>query len=127
MRIAILSAAALVATAAPAAASVGLFCTGPAGVTFNAPLGGGVGLSVLAATVEADGRIWTTETALEDPQAIVPAQVFALGDMMLFDFADPNVEANVVEVRLFSTSEGVIGGTLQVTGVGAWVISCDIG
>lgn len=121
------AAAALICTASPAAASVGLYCSGPDNVSIDAPLSGAVGLGVLSVTVTAAGKTWTSETSLEDPMAIVPAQSFGDSESMRFDFADPNFERNVVEVRLFNASEGAIGGTLNIPGFGAWVVSCDIG
>lgn len=120
-------AAAVFALASPAAASVGVFCDGPDGVSVAVPLGGSVGLSVLSATVSAAGQVWTSETSLEDPQVILPAQAFGDAETMRFDFADANYERNVVEIRLFFASEGAIGGTLSVAGVGSWVISCTLG
>lgn len=111
----------------PAAASVGIFCSGPDGVAFDAALSGGAGLSTMSATVEAAGRTWLSETTRDDPNAIAEVQSFADGETMRFDFADTNYEANVVEVRLFIAGEGAIGGTLSIVGVGSWVISCDIG
>jgi hypothetical protein len=125
MRIAL--AAAFVLATTPAFASVGLFCSGPDGVSVDAPLSGGAGLRTMSAVIQAGGRTWTTEAALEDPQAIVPAQSFSDGNLMWLDFSGTNIEANVVEIRLFSASEGAIGGTLNIPGVGSWVLTCDIG
>lgn len=111
----------------PASASFGLMCEGPDGVSLEAPLGGAVGLTVMSATITASGRTWTTETSLEDPQAMVPAQAFSANDMMWIDLADANLERNVAEVPLFVTSDEAIGGTLSMPDVGAWVISCSMG
>jgi hypothetical protein len=113
--------------ASPASASVGVWCTGPEGVSFDAPLSGGIGLTVMSATVEADGKTWTTETSREDPQAIVPAQTWDGQDFMWFDFSDTNLERNVVKVRIHLTDEGAQGGTLEIAGVGSWIISCMLG
>jgi hypothetical protein len=119
--------AASIAAVTPASASVGIWCTGPEGVSFDAPLSGGVGLSVMSATVEAAGKTWTTETSPEDPQAIIPAQAWAGDDFMWFDFADTNIERNVVEVRIHTTDEGEHEGTLEIAGVGSWAVSCMFG
>ena len=127
MRLALLAVTIVTVSIAPAHASIGVFCSGPDGVSFDAPLSGGVGLTVMSATVEAAGKVWTTETALEDPQAIVPAQTWGGGDFMWFDFSDTNLEANVVEVRILMTDDGAQGGTLEVKDFGSWVISCDLG
>lgn len=123
----LLAAFAVTAFVSPAAASVALFCQGPNGVAVDAPLSGGVGLGVLSITVQAEGRTWTSETSLEDPLAIVPAQAFSDHETMRFDFADANFERNVVELRLFIAGEGAVGGTLNIPEVGAWPISCEIG
>ena len=119
--------AASLAVVSPASASVGLWCTGPEGVSFDAPLSGGVGLRVMSATVEADGKTWTTETSPEDPQAIIPAQAWDGEDFMWFDFSDTNIERNVVEVRVQTNAEGDLEGTLEIPGVGSWDVTCMLG
>lgn len=126
----LLVAAALVAFAAsPAHASFAIFCEGPEGVSVDIPLGGGVGTMPLRVTIELGGQTWTSETSLEDPQAIVTSQAFTEGPMMSFDFSDPNFEKIVAKVRLFSSVEpgDAIGGIVEVTGVGSAAISCSYG
>jgi hypothetical protein len=46
---------------------------------------------------------------------------------MWFDFADSNLESNVVEVRLSWPDSGDLGGTLTLIGVGSWDVTCDLG
>ena len=47
---------AVLLSVSPAAASVGIFCSGPEGVAFDAALSGGAGLATMGATVKAAGR-----------------------------------------------------------------------
>lgn len=127
LRVIFLAAALALLSVSPASASVGVWCTASGDVSFDAPLSGGAGLTVLSAKVEAAGRSWTTEAGFEDPQAIVPAQSWGDNDIMWFDFADPNLESNVVEVRLSWPDSGDLGGTLTIIGVGSWDVTCDLG
>ena len=119
--------AAVLLLLSPAHASVGIWCTGPEGVSFDAPLSGGIGLKVMSATVEAKGRTWTTETSLEDPQGILPAQTWGGVDFLWFDFSDTNFERNVVEVRVDLRGEGEMTGTISILDVGKWDLTCDVG
>jgi len=118
----------LVATT-PSFAGQGFTCSGPDGVSVYLPLGGGVGLTVLSAKVEANGKVWSTEAG--QGIQIAAAQSFGGSDFDVFDFADPNLNETLVEVRLFvgheDGSEPVFGGTLRVKDVGAWAITCDVG
>lgn len=127
LRTILLAATAALVFVTPASSSFGIWFTGPEGVSFEAPLSGGAGLSVWSAKVEAAGRIWSTEAAREDPQAIVPAQSWDGRDFMWFDFADPSLESNVVEVRISLSDEVDAGGTLEIIGVGSWDGTCDLG
>lgn len=115
-------------TISPAHASFALMCDAPDGVSVSIPLGGGVGLTPMSATIEMSGRTWTTDAAYDDPQAIVTAQAFGEGGLMAFDFADTNAERIVASVRIFASSQNdVFGGILDVIDVGAAVVSCSIG
>lgn len=113
----------------PALAGQGFMCSGPDGVSVSLPLGGGIGLSVLSAKIEAGGKVWSTQAG--QGTQIAPAQSFGGSDFDIFDFADPNLNEILAEVRLFTGhedgSEPVFGGTLRVKDVGAWPISCDVG
>lgn len=121
--------AGIVLAATPAFAGQGFMCSGSEGVSVSLPLGGGIGLTVLSAKVEANGKVWSTEAG--QGIQIAPAQSFGGSDFDVFDFADPNFNEILVEVRLFvgheDGSEPVFGGTLRVKGAGAWAISCDVG
>jgi hypothetical protein len=117
-------------SAAPASASFGLFCEGPDGVTANVPLGAGPGLTPLGAEIKAAGNTWTTEAGVADTIQVISAQSAAVDTRLYLDFADPNYEGIVAEIRLFwaeEESDPVYGGTLRIAGHGVWPISCGMG
>lgn len=130
MKLLALVAAILALTAAPASASFGLFCEGPEGITANVPLGGGVGLTPLGAEIKIGDNTWTTEEGVAGTIQIVPAQSASVDSRLYIDFADPNYEGIIAEIRLFWAEEEtdpIYGGTLRVAGQGAWPISCGMG
>jgi hypothetical protein len=130
LTLAALAAATLGLSAAPASASFGLFCEGPDGVTANVPLGAGMGLTPLGAEIKAAGTTWTTEAGVAGTIQVVPAQSAALDTRLYLDFADPNYEGVVAQIRLFwaeEESDPVYGGTLRIAGHGVWPISCGMG
>lgn len=130
LRPAAVAGAILALSVTPTLASFGLFCEGPDGVSASIALGGGVGLTPLGAEIKAVGQIWTTEDEVSGTIQIVPGQRAEVGQQLYMDFADPNFEVVIAEVRLFWVMEGdepVYGGTLRIPGHGAWPISCGIG
>ena len=61
---------------------------------------------------------------------MTPAQSASLDNRLYLDFADPNYEGVLVEIRLFWAEEEtdpIYGGTLRIAGHGAWPISCGMG
>ncbi|RYE08706.1 MAG: hypothetical protein EOP22_12355 [Hyphomicrobiales bacterium] len=129
-KLAALAALVLALSSGPSLASFGLFCEGPDGVSASIPLGGGVGLTPLGAEIQAAGQIWTTEEGVSGTIEIAPGQSAQVGDQLYLDFADPNLEVVIAELRLFwamENDEPVYGGTLRIPGQGAWPISCGAG
>lgn len=115
----------LAVTASAAQGGEGYMCEGE-GVEAHFPLGGGVGLSLLGAKIEAGGETYGTETGT----TIAVSQAMATGNRIAIDFTDPNYETVVAKVRLFwaeEESDPVFGGTLAIAGKGAWAISCSVG
>jgi hypothetical protein len=125
----LLLAAAFVVIAMPAFAGEGLFCSGD-GIDIHVPLGAGPGLSPLSAEIKAAGKVWTTAEGVAGTIQIIPAQSASVDDRLYLDFADPNYEGVVAEIRLFWAEEEtdpVLGGTLRIAEHGAWPISCGMG
>lgn len=89
----------------------------------------GLGLDVISiarATIEAKGKTWSTDA--QGSQKIVVGQGFEDSERMLVDFTDENVAAIVASLRLFKASEEedfATGGTLRISGVGAWAVACS--
>ena len=76
--------------------------------------------------VEAKGKNWATDATGE--QKIVVGQAFEDTEKLVVDFTDEGISSIVASLRLFKASEGedyVTGGTLRVTGVGAWAVTCS--
>lgn len=129
MRKPILAALAVLATT-PAFAGEGLFCSGRDGVEIHVPLGAGPGLSALSAEIKAAGKVWTTAEGVADTIQIIPAQSASVDNRLYLDFADPNYEGVVAEIRLFWAEEEtdpVYGGVLRIADHGVWPISCGMG
>ena len=113
-----------------AMAGEGLFCSGPDGIEISVPLGAPPGLSPLSAEIKAAGKVWTMAEGVADTIQIIPAQSVSVDNRLYLDFADPNYEGVVAEIRLFWTEEEtdpVYGGTLRIAEHGAWPISCGMG
>lgn len=130
-RIALASIAALplvAASLAPAAATESIVCASE-DKTASIDVLVGLGLDVISiarVTVEARGKTWSTDAGGE--QKIVVGQAFENQDKILLDVTDEGMAAVVASLRLFKASEGedyVSGGTLRVTGVGAWAVACS--
>jgi hypothetical protein len=129
LRVALATATVALLASSPAQASFAVFCDGSDGASVRIPLGGGVGTTPMSVTIEFGGQTWTSETSLENPQAIVTSQAFVEGSAWYFDFADANIERVVAKVRLFSSVEpgDAIGGILELPGVGSATLSCSYG
>ena len=117
----------LLALAAPAAATESIVCASEdkaASIDVLVGLGLDV-VSIARATIEAKGKNWATDATGE--QKIVVGQAFEDTEKLVVDFTDEGISAIVASLRLFKASEGedyVTGGTLRVTGVGAWAVTC---
>lgn len=121
-------AAVLTLAAAPAAATGDLYCADPggSGASFAMGFGHVPGLAILGATVEAAGQVWSMDGA--GAARLVLAQGAEDGGRIVIDFADEQVTAILVSVRLQAASESghhVIAGTLRVAGVGVWPLVCE--
>ena len=121
-----LAALALASFGQPAAATGTLECDavdGRAGLRLT--VGSLPVLSVVRMDIAVGEEIWSTDEAAGRPIRV--GQAFQTADSWRIDATDPNVEAVVAEVRLWSASEGsdtAFAGTLKVTGGGAFAIAC---
>ena len=82
-------------------------------------------IAVADIRIEVGQKKWSTRK--EGATLITKGQAFETDDQLWIDVTDADVNAIVAELRLFRTSEGkhsATGGTLRVTGQGAWAVSC---
>jgi hypothetical protein len=116
----------MIATVAPAKATEWLNCSDGDKASFNVLLGNMNVIAVDTIEVEAGGKKWSTRDAGATP--ITKGQAFETADQIYIDVTDDKMDAIVAQLRLFKASEGedyVSAGTLKVTGVGAWAVTCS--
>lgn len=111
---------------APALASGSIACSSADGQTsVQLTIGSLPVLSVVQASMAADGRTWTTEGSGDEAVAI--GQAFGDEETMRIDFTDANIERIVARLRLFHAADGkaaAMAGILQMEGVGVWALDC---
>jgi hypothetical protein len=121
--------AVLVSSAGPAPATENIICSSAdetAAIGFL--VGTTPGLNPLSLTMDANGKSWATKP--EGGQtAILIAQAFSDDEGMRIDVTDDNAEKIVAKLRVTRAqdegSEPVLAGTLMITGVGAWPVTCS--
>lgn len=127
MRRRLLAASILVALATPAGATEWVSCSAEGDAASADILLGMVDvISIAQAKIEAGGRKWATDA--EGGSKIIVGQAFEDSEKIIVDFTDEGVASIVASLRLFKASEGdnsASGGTLRVTGVGAWAVTCS--
>jgi len=122
-----LAALALLLTVAPASASGGLACSGE-GAAIELMLGRLPVLAVVDTRITVGAESWVTAPHLGDGTPITVGQAFGDGRTIAVDVTDEIVNEIVARLRLFLADSGdapVIGGVLEMPGVGAWVVSCE--
>ena len=122
----LLAAAIVLALATPAGATEWITCSAEGDAASANILVGMVDvLSIAQANVEAGGKKWTTDATGDGALRI--GQAFENAEMIVVDFTDEGVSSIVASLRLFKATEGdndATGGTLRISGVGAWVVAC---
>ena len=113
----------------PSLAGFNLMCMAGDSVSAEFPLGGGVGYSIMGATIKVGEKVWSTED-VAGATRITGFQSTRIDDRIYIDLADPNYERVTARVRLFEAfghDEPVIGGYLEIVDFGAYTVSCDVG
>jgi hypothetical protein len=117
--------------ATPALAAEWVHCNdaqGEASFDYLADEGLGV-LQVSAITVTAGERVWASDPANGPGDPVMPGQGFEDADSVAIDAVTPDY-APVARLRLFKAeaANGVaLGGTLSISGQGAWAVACAAG
>jgi hypothetical protein len=115
--------------ATPAFATEWVHCSDANGdASFDYLAGDGVGvLSVSALTVTAGEKVWASDPANGPGDPVSVGQAFEDTDTVRIDAMDKDFQ-RIASLKLFKATEGdtsVYGGTLTITGLGAWAVSCD--
>lgn len=116
----------------PAMAADWVHCADPGGsASFDYLPGDDTGvLSVASLTITAGEKVWASDVTSGPGDPVSVGQAFEDTDTVRIDALDGKA-AKLAELRLFKTRNVdaplVYGGTLQITGMGAWVVSCSPG
>ena len=119
--------------ALPAHATEWMDCGDPTKtVSIRVLLGAMDVIAVNTVEIEASGAKWST-TPGDGATVITKGQAFETADQIWIDMTDEQVNEIVARLRLFKAMDDggeadavpVIGGTLEMPGVGAWAMSCS--
>ncbi len=116
---------ALLIAGTPAQATEWLVCSDGGKASISILLGQMEVIAVADIMIEAGQKKWSTRD--EGATPITKGQAFETKDQIWIDVTDANVNAIVAQLRLFKADEGdhhVTGGTLRITGEGAWAVTC---
>ena len=121
---------ALLVTTTQAYATGGVYCDGTNDKSVGALLTVGrvPGFAVVRARFTAKDQDWDT-LGEDGATPIVMVQRAMVGDLIVADFADPNVENIVVSLRVVRVENDVdvaAAGVISIPGVGVWPVACEI-
>jgi hypothetical protein len=116
-------------SATPVFATEWVNCSdGGGAASFDYLAGDGTGvLSISELTVTAGEKVWANGPASGPGDPVSIGQAFEDQYTVQIDAMDKDF-AKIAELRLFKATEGdniVYAGTLRITGMGAWAVSCE--
>lgn len=101
-------------------------CSGD-GASISLLMGATPVVSIAKADMEAGTRRWSTRP--EDGETpILVGQAFETSEILHVDITDDNVSEILARLRVYKASEGdfyAAGGTLWISGAGAWAVNCS--
>lgn len=121
-----LSAMAVLAAATPTWATETTICSGD-GASISLLMGATPVVSIAKADMEAGTRRWSTQKE-DGVTTITVGQAFETSEILHVDITDENVSEILAKLRVYKASESdfyAAGGTLWISGVGAWAVSCS--
>ncbi len=129
------AAAILSCLAVPATATEWVNCgDGEGKVSFDVLMGLMDVIAIDTVRIEANGKKWSNKPQAGETKIEI-GQAFETADQMWIDVVDEGMGGFVAKLRLFKASETVedsedgvfdaTGGTLQMPGIGAWVVGCS--
>ncbi len=116
----------LFTAAIPASATGVISCQSDDGTSVILQLGFVAVDSIIGATISSENQIWTTDETGGIPVSIL--QSFVESGKISVDFSDRNLEQIIARLRLLTATEGMdqaMAGTLQITDVGVWSVTCE--
>jgi hypothetical protein len=111
---------------ATAQATETTICSGD-GASISLLMGAVPVVSIAKADMEAGTRRWSTEKQ-EGVTTISVGQAFETSEILHVDLTDDNISEILAKLRVYKASESdfyAAGGTLWISGVGAWAVNCS--
>jgi len=111
---------------APAQATETTICSGD-GASISLLMGAMPVVSIAKADMEAGTRRWSTQKQ-DGFTTVTVGQAFETAEILHVDITDENVSEILAKLRVYKASESdfyAAGGTLWISGVGAWAVSCS--
>jgi hypothetical protein len=126
-RVALLAAVlATLAVASAAQATETTICSGD-GASISLLMGAVPVVSIAKVDMEAGTRRWSTH-AQDGVTTISVGQAFETSEILHVDLTDTNESEILAKLRIYKAFEGdyyAAGGTLLISEVGAWAVSCS--
>ncbi|MFO0990851.1 MAG: hypothetical protein U1E67_02825 [Hyphomicrobiales bacterium] len=122
----ITAAVAFLATANAAVATETTICSGD-GASISLLMGATPVVSIAKVDMEAGTKRWSTQKD-DGVTPVSVGQAFETAELLHVDITDDNVSEILAKLRIYKASEGdfyAAGGTLWISGVGAWAVSCS--
>ena len=119
-------AVAFLAMATSAQATETTICSGD-GASISLLMGATPVVSIAKADMEAGTRRWSTQKQ-DGVTTVSVGQAFETSEILHVDITDENVSEILAKLRVYKASESdfyAAGGTLWISGVGAWAVSCS--
>jgi hypothetical protein len=115
--------------AQPVLATEWVHCASPGGeASFDYLSGDGLGvLSIVGLNISFGEQVWASDVAYGPGDPVSIGQQFEDAETVRIDAMDADF-AKLAELRLFKTAESdtyVHGGTLRISGYGAWAVACE--
>jgi len=101
-------------------------CSGD-GASISLLMGAVPVVSIAKADMEAGTQRWSTQKQ-DGVTTVSVGQAFETSEILHVDITDENVSEILAKLRVYKASESdfyAAGGTLWISGVGAWAVSCS--
>lgn len=117
--------------ALPAQATEWLYCSDRDGAASIDLLLGAMDVAAVAGlTMSTGDQVWASHVEYGPGDPVTIGQAFETAGVLMIDIMDEAVAEKVAELRLFKADDGsglvTYGGTLSISGHGAWAVGCDV-